>query len=264
MKQAEKNSTNWVGLLVVPVALIVSILIYLFIFGAKDNLLADGHTPKPGNYFGTIYAGGFVVPLLLTTFLTVIIIVVERFITIFKAKGNGSLQSFLQKIKTNLNNNNIQSAIAECDKQKGSVANVVGAGLKKYSEMNADTTLAKDLKVLAINKEMEEATSLELPMLEKNLPILATIASVATLMGLIGTVLGMIRAFAALATAGTPDPAALSSGISEALINTAIGITTSAIAIIFYNIFTNMIDKLTYGIDEIGFSVSQSFATKNV
>ena len=110
---------------------------------------------------------------------------------------------------------------------------------------------------------MEEATSLELPMIEKNLSILATIASVATLIGLLGTVIGMIKAFSALATAGTPDPAALSAGISEALINTAIGIGTSAVAIIFYNVFTGMIDKLTYGIDEIGFSISQTFASKN-
>jgi len=72
----------------------------------------------------------------------------------------------------------------------------------------------------------------------------------------------MIKAFSALATSGTPDPAALSAGISEALINTAIGIGTSAVAIIFYNVFTNMIDKLTYGIDEIGFSISQTFASK--
>jgi biopolymer transport protein ExbB len=129
--------------------------------------------------------------------------------------------------------------------------------------MEKDTALEKEQKVLAIQKEMEEATSLELPMLEKNLSILATIASVATLVGLLGTVIGMIKAFSALATAGTPDPAALSAGISEALINTAIGIGTSAVAIIFYNVFTGMIDKLTYGIDEIGFSISQTFASKN-
>ena len=123
--------------------------------------------------------------------------------------------------------------------------------------------LEKDQKILAIQKEIEEATSLELPMLEKNLVILATFASVATLMGLLGTVLGMIRAFSAIATAGAPDAVALSTGISEALIHTALGIGTSALAIISYNYFTTKIDGLTYGIDEAGFSIAQSFAAKH-
>ncbi len=257
-----KKSTNWVSILTIPLAFIVSVLLYLFVFGDPGNFNADG-SPKAGNYFALIYKGGFVVPVLLTCFLTVFTVVIERLFTVYSAKGKGSMEIFLQKIKTNLSNGNVTQAMADCDKQKGSVANVVKSGLVKYSEMERDTTLEKEQKVLAIQKEMEEATSLELPMLEKNLSILATIASIATLIGLFGTVLGMIRAFDALATAGTPDPAALSSGISEALINTAIGIGTSALAIIFYNVFTGMIDKLTYGIDEIGFSISQTFASKN-
>lgn len=97
-------------------------------------------------------------------------------------------------------------------------------------------------------------------MLEKNLVFLSTIASVATLLGLFGTVLGMIRAFQAMGQAGAPDAAALANGISEALINTAIGIGTSAIAIITYNYFTTVIDGITYGIDESGFTLTQSFA----
>lgn len=262
-KQVKKRSTNWVGMLTIPIALIVSILVYKYIFGDPDNFTGGDHPkPKDGNYFAIIHEGGFVVPILITLFLTVFTVVIERLITITAAKGRGSTEGFLQKVKTNLANGNITAAIAECDSKKGSVANVVRSGLEKYSEMSRNTELANDQKVLAIQKEMEESTSLELPMLEKNLSILATIASIATLMGLFGTVLGMIRAFAALATAGTPDPAALSSGISEALINTAIGIGTSALAIIFYNIFTGMIDKLTYAIDEIGFSISQSFAAR--
>lgn len=262
MSQAQvKKSTNWVGILTIPVAFVVSILVFMFIFGAPDNFNADG-SPKAGNYFGTIHEGGVIVPVLMTLFLTVFTFVIERLFTISMAKGRGSLEAFLQNVKSNLTNGNVSGAMADCDKQKGSVANVVRAGLQKYAEMEKNNELATDQKVLAISKEMEEAVSLELPMLEKNLPVLATIASVATLLGLFGTVLGMIRAFAALATAGTPDPAALSSGISEALINTAIGIGTSALAIIFYNVFTGMIDKLTYGIDEIGFSISQTFASK--
>ena len=96
-------------------------------------------------------------------------------------------------------------------------------------------------------------------MLSQNLVIISTVASVATLMGLLGTVIGMIRAFAALAQAGAPDAIALATGISEALINTALGVGTSALAIIMYNYFTNKIDSLTYGIDEASYSIVQSF-----
>lgn len=129
--------------------------------------------------------------------------------------------------------------------------------------METETGMNKDQKILSIQKEVEEATSLELPMLEKNLVFLATIASVATLIGLLGTVLGMIKAFAALAIAGNPDATALATGISEALINTALGILTSAVAIIMYNFFTTKIDGLTYRIDEAGVSIAQSFASRH-
>jgi biopolymer transport protein ExbB len=159
-----------------------------------------------------------------------------------------------------LSNKNLDNAMNECDKQKGSVASVVKAGLLKYKEMIPVKELNRDQKVIAIKQEIEEATSLELPMLEQNLVIIATIASIATLMGLLGTVLGMIKAFGALATSGAPDAVALASGISEALINTALGISTSALAIIFYNYFTTKIDKLTYSIDEAGVAIVQNFA----
>jgi len=94
------------------------------------------------------------------------------------------------------------------------------------------------------------------------LTIIATIVSIATLVGLIGTVLGMIRAFAALATAGAPDAVALATGISEALVNTALGITNSTIATVMYNYFTSQIDDMLYRIDEAGYSIVQTFIEK--
>jgi biopolymer transport protein ExbB len=159
--------------------------------------------------------------------------------------------------------NDLQSAHKECDRQRGSVASVIKSCLIKYEDVEKDTVMAKEQKLVAIQKEVEEATSLELPTLEQNLNILATIASISTLLGLLGTVLGMIRAFAALANAGAPDSIALATGISEALINTAFGIGTSALAIIFYNFFTSKIDKLTYGIDEAGFTIVQTYAANH-
>ena len=161
-----------------------------------------------------------------------------------------------------MESNNIAQAITECDKQKGSVANVVKAGLHKFSELTNNSSIEVDKRIQLIQKDIEETTQLEMPMLEKNLVIIATIVSIATLLGLLGTVFGMIKSFAALATAGAPDSVALANGISEALINTALGIGTSSIAIILYNFFTSKIDALTYGIDEASFTIVENFSAQ--
>ena len=118
--------------------------------------------------------------------------------------------------------------------------------------------MTKEEKTESLKKELEEASALEMPMLSKNLVILSTCASVSTLIGLIGPVLGMIKSFAAMA-GGTPDTAQLATGISEALINTFLGIFGSTIAIIFFNLFSTKIDQLTNSMDEASFTIVQDF-----
>ncbi|OSZ79478.1 flagellar motor protein MotA [Chitinophagaceae bacterium IBVUCB1] len=256
-----KNSSNFMtNLLVVVACIAVAELVFHFVFGAAGNF-KDAEKHVPANGLGTVYSGGWVVPILMSSTLILIAFCVERALTIVKAKGKISPAEFVRKVQYHLANKNIDAALSECDKQAGSVGNVMRAGLLKYREMTNNSELATEQKVLSIQKEVEEATALELPMLEKNLVFLSTIASVATLLGLFGTVLGMIRSFAAMATAGAPDAAALASGISEALINTAIGIGTSFLAIVCYNFFTTLIDGITFGIDESGFTLTQSFAS---
>jgi biopolymer transport protein ExbB len=259
------NSISWVA----PVVCIVAgYCIWRFILGNPDNFtkpdLSGGFWPHhegPKSGMVRMYDGGIIVPILIGAFLTVITFVIERLLTITKATGTGNIAEFIRKVQYHLANKNIDAAINECDKQKGSVGNVMKAGLRKYKEMIA-TELDTEQKIIAIQKEVEEATALELPMLEKNLVFLSTIASVATLMGLLGTVIGMITAFASLGEAGGGEAAQrLSVGISEALYNTALGIGTSAISIIMYNIFTTKIDGITYGIDESGFTLTQSYAS---
>jgi biopolymer transport protein ExbB len=168
--------------------------------------------------------------------------------------------SFLKKLQNLLSADKIEDAIAECDKQKGSIGNVVKSTLSRYRELQNDPKLDKEQKTLAIQKEFDEAATLEAPMLSKNLVFLSTLASLSVLIGLLGTVFGMIRAFAALAQAGSPDALALATGISEALINTAFGIGGSAGAIILYNYFSSVIDGMTFKIDEAGLSIVQTFA----
>jgi biopolymer transport protein ExbB len=250
---------------VILIALIIAFLIYFFVLGNPVNF--EGGNPKghgiPGNYLAIVYKGGMIVPVLISLILILLTFTFERAFTLRKANGTGPINKFVANLQASLNNNQIDQAIASCDKQKGSIGNVMKSGLKKYKELQSDTRLDKDQKLVSLQKEFEEATALELPMLSRNLIFLSTIASIAVLIGLIGTVLGMIRAFAALAQAGAPDALALATGISEALINTAFGITGSTLAIILYNYFSTKIDTLTYKIDEAGFSLTQTFASQS-
>jgi len=243
-------------------SIIVSTLVYMFVMGSPSNFEGGdpvlGH-PLPGNTLAIIYKGGFIVPILMSIVVIILAFSIERFMTLSKAKGNGRINIFVRNLQNMINNNQLSAAVAECDKQKGSLANVMKAGLQRYSTLQNDSTMDKEQKVVAMQKELEEATALELPMLSKNLVIISTCASIATLVGLIGTVLGMIKAFSALAQAGAPDAVALANGISEALINTALGISGSTVAIIMYNYFTTQIDQLTYKIDESGYSLVSTF-----
>ncbi len=263
--ESKRGTRTMFSAIVILSALAVAILIYIFILGNGANFQGGDHknAPIPGNYLGVIYKGGFIVPILMTLLMIVLTFSIERFMAVSRAKGKGSTVQFVRRIKVMLTKGSISEAKAECLIQRGSVANVINSGLVKYQDLESDETMTKDQKLLSIQKEIEEATSLELPALEQNLVVLATISSVATLMGLLGTVIGMIRAFAALANAGAPDSVALANGISEALINTAFGIGTAALAIIAYNFYTTQIDKLTYSIDEAGFSIVQSYAANH-
>lgn len=249
----------------IPVIFAIGFVLFFFVMGNPENFQGNNNAnmPKPGNYLGIIYKGGIIVPVLMSILIMVITFTIERFITLTRAKGKGKISSFVVRVYQKLSSPDIDGAIKECDGQRGSVANVIKAGLLKYKEVTGNKEMNKDQKILAIKQEIEEATSLELPILEQNLVIIATIAPLATLVGLLGTVVGMIKAFAALATAGAPDAVALATGISEALINTAFGIGSSALAIIFYSYFTTKIDKMTYSIDEAGVAIVQNFAAHN-
>src|SRR5678809_1117060 len=265
-----KKSSNAISWLAPIICLIAGYLIWRFILGDADGFnqpdKSGGFWPKhdkPKGAMSGIYMGGIIIPVLIGMFLMVVTFSIERLLTISKALGSGSIADFIRKVQYHLANRNVDAAMAECDKQRGSVANVMRAGLRRYKEMTTNSELNTDQKVLAIQKEVEEATALELPMLQKNLVFLSTITSVGTLVALLGTVMGMIRSFSALGAEGGGGSAAtqLAVGISEALYNTAFGIGTSALALIMYNVFTTKIDSITYGIDESGFTLTQSFAS---
>ncbi|MFP9118216.1 MotA/TolQ/ExbB proton channel family protein [Flavobacterium sp. RNTU_13] len=257
-KQGSSKGSNIFSGLAIFVCILIGYIVWQFIMGNGDNF--EGGTPEghPKGFLGTVYKGGPIVAVLLGLLLNAFVFSIERFIVITKAAGKGNVQAFVAKVQGQIKSGNITEAMAECDKQQGTVANVVKAGLLKYEEVKREGFDSERAEA-AIQQEIEEATSLEMPMLEKNLVILSTLVSIGTLMGLLGTVSGMIKAFSAMGAGSTPDSAQLAVGISEALINTATGIGTSTISIIAYNIFTTKIDKLTYSIDEAGFAITQTY-----
>lgn len=261
-KKTAGGFSSLMASIAIVISLVLGVLIYKYVFGDPGNFVDRDPNGEPleGNLMATIYKGGFIVPILVAVNIIIIIFSIERFVTLAKARGKGRIDSFVAKIKGLLEAKEINTAIEECDAQRGSLANVVRAGLEKYTHVQNDSSMDKEQKVEALKKELEEATSLELPMLSKNLVVLSTCASIATLIGLIGTVMGMIRSFAAMSH-GAPDTSQLATGISEALINTFFGIAGSTIAIIMYNFFSTKIDNMTYSIDEASFTIVQDFSS---
>lgn len=208
--------------------------------------------------------GGPLVALLIALIIMLVAFVFERVFSLRKAQGKGQLPNFLKNVQQAVNTGDIEAALAACDKQRGSMANVIRTGLERYKTLieSGDVKAQKEM-MENIQRAIEEATMLEVPMLEKNLVSMSTIASIGTMVGLLGTVVGMIRAFQAMAKAGgQPDAIQLSLGISEALINTAGGLIAGIGGIVSYNFFVTKIDNFTYMIDEASYSIIQSLASK--
>jgi biopolymer transport protein ExbB len=265
--QVQKKKSGKIGISAFPIILlcfVLAVVIYEYVYGNPSNFINNdpNNHPVQGNLLGTIYKGGIIVPLIQTLLLTVLTLSVERFFALRKAKGKKDLQQFVIKVKDALDKGNLDEANALCDAQQGSVANVIKSSLKTYKEVSQNEQLAKEERQLAVRQDLEEATMLELPTMEQNLSVIATITTLGTLLGLLGTVIGMIRSFAALSSTGGTDSIALSTGISEALVNTAFGIATGACAVIAYNFFTTKIDGITHSIDEMGAYLVQTFAGK--
>ena len=239
---------------------ILAVCFFKFVLGNPDNFVGGdpANAVKDGSLLGTVYKGGVVVPVIITLLFTVIALSIERYFALRTAFGKSSLTKFVISVKQAINAGDMAKAQQICDKQQGCVANVVGASIAAYKEMETLPNLKRAQKVAKIQQAHEEATQLEMPTLQMNMPIIATIVTLGTLTALFGTVVGMIRSFAALASGGG-DSLQLSEGISEALVNTASGILTSWVAVVAYNYYSNKIDKLTYALDEVGYTIAQTY-----
>ena len=264
-KANPKKSSGFQGVknafFIILVCFVLAVLFFKYILGAPEHFVNGDPTQpvKDGNLMGTVYKGGVVVPVIITLLFSVIALSIERFFALRTAFGKDSLGKFVISVKKAIVAGDMAKAQELCDKQQGSVANVVGASIAAYKEMENTPNLKRAAKVSKIQQAHEEATQLEMPTLQMNMPIIATIVTLGTLTALFGTVVGMIRSFAALASGGGGDSLQLSEGISEALVNTASGILTSWVAVVSYNYYSNKIDKLTYALDEVGYTIAQTY-----
>lgn len=230
----------------ITVVLIVAFVAAYFIYEQLPKFIKDG---------------GPLVISLIALLIMVITFVFERVFSLRKAQGKGSLPVFLNKVQREINAGKIEDAIKLCDQQRGSCANIIRIGLERFQSLSGKSKEQEEV-MKEVQTAIEQATMLEVPLLERNLVALSTIASIATMVGLLGTTIGMIRAFKAMAHAGAPDAIQLALGISEALINTAGGLAAAILGIVAYNFFTTKVDNFTYMIDEASYSIVQSLAVK--
>lgn len=203
-----------------------------------------------------IKQGGPLLVLGLLLFFLAITFGVERLLVLWRAGGRGNVAAFVRNLKDRVHAGALGEAVEACKRQGGCLANVVGAGLEQY-QAQPGAALNRREQIAEARRAMQEANALESPHLERNLTALSTIASIATLIGLLGTTIGMIRSFRAMSHAGAPDATQLALGISEALVNTALGLVTAVIGTVLYNYFTTRVDAFNTMMEETSHEVLQ-------
>jgi biopolymer transport protein ExbB len=232
---------------IVPIGFVLAAAIAITLW---INLPALGDLGKQMKQGGPLVAGLIMLLILETAF------ILERIWSLRKAQGRGSLPDFLNTVRKRLHTNDVDGAIKACAAQRGSAANVIRAGLERYQQLKTEGA-PKEKVVAETQAAIQEANGLEVPLLERNLIALSTIASIATMVGLLGTVIGMIRSFAALGHTGAVDASKLAVGISEALINTAGGLFIAITGIVTYNVFVTRVDNFNYMMDEASYEAVQ-------
>ena len=162
-------------------------------------------------------------------------------------QATSGLVPFMKDLRAKLVNKDVAGAIAVCERHRGPVASIVKAGLLRHGRRQHE-----------VERALEDASAHELADLERGLPILATVAMVAPLLGFLGTVTGMINSFEALASVGLNNPAAVASGISEALITTAAGLAIAIPVQMAYNYFVTNVNSIVRSMESAAHVVLES------
>ncbi len=205
-----------------------------------------------------IRRGGPLLVLGLAFLFLAVTIALDRWLALRAASGRAHPVRFAAALRDKVRAGDVDGALADCRAQGGSLANVLGAGLQRYRRLGGGRPgTVPRAGVDEVRRVLRETAALECPNLEQNLNALSMLASVATMLGLLGTTIGMIRSFNALSRAGAPDATQLALGISEALVNTALGLVTAIAATMLYNHFTTQVDALVTSMDEGSYELLQ-------
>ncbi len=185
-----------------------------------------------------IQKGGFIIYPLILCSLLALTVIIERAISLSRAQINKRV--FMKRLAELISRNRIMDAVNYCEKYHVPLARVIKAGLLKHNQTREH-----------IQVRIEKAIREEVPFLERYLGILATISSVAPLLGLLGTVSGMIKVFIQVeASSGLINPKMLSGGVWEALLTTAFGLAVTIPTLIAYNFFLSRSNTLVQEIED--------------
>jgi biopolymer transport protein ExbB len=190
--------------------------------------------------------GPIMLPLLLLSILTLAIII-DR-VRAFRAAG-GDVDSLRGEVNQHLMDGELEAAIDRVRKEEGPVAACLLMGLQRYHKMRERGRKPEEIET-TVSKTMEDYAPKAISGLEKRLNLLVLIASVSPLLGMTGTVTGMIKSFDKMAASAGLDPAAVSGGIAEALITTAAGLLVAIPAVVAYNLFTRRVEEFNISIEE--------------
>jgi biopolymer transport protein ExbB len=214
--------------------------------------------PKEGkSVWAALRQGGPLVALLIGLLVLLFTYIVERFLTLRRARGLEPHQTFIEKFRKAVMARDFAGAEKICDAQSGVTANILKSGIETYVKQTTNNA-PREKKYAALEKSITDATGRETPLLERNLIVLTTIASIGTMVGLLGTTIGMIRAFQAMGNTGAVDATKLAIGISEALFNTAFGLANAILGIVAHNYYVNMVDQFNYEIDSSALDMKES------
>jgi len=161
--------------------------------------------------------------------------VIERFISYTMTRIN--IKTFMTELRTALSSKGIDKAIEYCQASRSPVARIMEAALLAYKKVGPQ----KD----AIEEAISHAGTTELAFLDRGLPVLAAVSTIAPIIGFLGTVMGMIHAFQAIAIAGEVEPTLVATGIQEALVTTATGLSIAFPVVAFHVYFTTRSNAYT-------------------
>ena len=246
-KKAKKNKVRGIknAFIVIIICFIVALVVFTQVLGAPENF--EGGDPAGGhplNLLGTIYKGGFIVPILQTLLLTVIVLSVERFIAMLSVKGKGNTNKFIAAVKAALEKGDVEAAKDIARSTRGPIASIYYQGLLRI-----------DQGLDVVEKSVVSYGGVQAGYLEKGCSWITLFIAMAPSLGFLGTVIGMVQAFDKIQQVGDISPTVVAGGMKVALITTIFGLIVALILQVFYNYILAKIEALTSEMEDSSISL---------